>query len=94
MKINTEEAGSSSTKGITVVSKALLTCGVSTATVALAVFLGQFTSNIFEKTADVFDQINHGQKVIVQPVISDSDMARLKGIPAEVQKIQEEEAKK
>lgn len=76
------------------VSKALLTCGVSAAAFALATFLGTFTSGIFEDTAEIFDQINRGQKVSVESVISDSDMARFKNIPAEVEKIQAEEAAK
>jgi len=72
------------------VSKAMLTCGVSAAVVSLATFLGAFTSGIFEDTAAIFEQINRGEKVTVESVISDADMARFRGIPAEVESIQNE----
>lgn len=72
------------------VSKAMLTCGVSAAVVSLATFLGAFTSGIFEDTAEIFQQINSGQKVSVESVVSESDLARLRGIASEVATIQEE----
>lgn len=72
------------------IGKALLTCGISAAVVSLATFLGAFTSNIFEETASIFEQINNGQTVTVEKVISDADINRLKNISSEVQQIQEE----
>lgn len=72
------------------VSNAMTTCGISAAVVALATFLGVFTAGIFEDTAAIFEQINNGQKVTIESVISDADMNRFKGIPAEVEAIQNE----
>jgi hypothetical protein len=72
------------------VSKALLTFGVGTATVIFATFIGTFTSQIFENTAEIFEQINSGKNVTITSVISDSDMARFKNVPEDVKAMQEE----
>lgn len=71
------------------ISNALVTCGVSAAVVAFATFIGAFTSGIFEETSTIFEQINNGQKVTVESVISDADMARLKNLSSEVAQMQE-----
>lgn len=69
------------------VSNALVATGVSVTVVAFATFIGSFTNNIFEGTAEIFQQINNGQTVNIESVISDADMARFKGIPEEVEKM-------
>lgn len=70
------------------VSKSLLTVIVSAGTVALFAFLGQLAFGIFNDTATILDDINHGRTPSKTSVISDSDLARLQGIPAEVAKLQ------
>lgn len=73
------------------VSNAMLATGVSVTVVAFATFIGSFTNNIFTETANIFEQINNGQTVTVESVISDSDMARFKNLPTEVEKMRAEQ---
>lgn len=73
------------------VSNALVATGVSVTVVAFATFIGSFTNNIFEGTAEIFQQINNGQTVNIESVISDADMTRFKGIPEEVEKMRAEQ---
>lgn len=77
------------------VSNGMIATGVSVTVVAFATFIGSFTNNIFEGTAEIFEQINNGQTVNVESVISDADMARFKNLPTEVEKMRaEQEASK
>lgn len=73
------------------VSNGIIATGVSVTVVAFATFIGGFTNGIFEDTAAIFQQINSGQTVTVESVISDADMNRFKNIPAEVEKMRAEQ---
>lgn len=73
------------------VSNGLIATGVSVTVVAFATFIGGFTKGIFEDTAAIFEQINSGQTVTVESVISEADMNRFQNLPAEVEKMRAEQ---
>lgn len=67
------------------VSRAMLTTMVGAGAIALFMWLGQFVSGIFETTSNMLDDARSGKPVSVVKLVTDQDIARLKGMPAEIQ---------
>lgn len=72
------------------VSNSMLTAMVGAGTVAAFMWLGQFTSGIFEDMASIMNDINNGKPPAIISIISDQDMSRLQNFHHEVEEAQKQ----
>lgn len=69
------------------VSRSILTAMVGAGVIALFMWLGQLVLGIFETTSSMFDDAKSGKPVSVANLVTDQDIERLRGIPAEIQSL-------
>lgn len=70
------------------VSHSMMTALVGAGTVAAFMWLGQFTSGIFEDAASIINDINEGRSPSSVSIISDQDLSRLENFQQEVEEAQ------